>query len=339
MAEVTRTTAAWVTGISGISAIAGVCWLLDERIGGTVTAALLLVPIIVASALGGARIGVWVAAIGAVSYAALFLAPLGHVRVGPTQDVLTLVAFVAVAFGVGTISDRRRPAPETPAATPSASDDLLLNAVSHDLRNPLSTIRLASADLLTGAHEDDGERRTELLGLVLSESERLDRIVGNLLSAGRVRAGALMPSTSPCSIGSLLDTTAERAERIGTSLLVVDVEADLPEVLIDPVLIDQVVTNLVENAARVSPADAPIVIAARRCGDVVEVEVVDRGPGFDPDMRADAFEPHLSASGSTGLGLAVCKAVIDAHGGTITIGDEPDGAGASVRFTLPIAPT
>ena len=326
-----------MTGISGIAAIAGVCWLLDERIGGTVTAALLLVPIVAASVLGGARIGVRVAAIGAVSYAALFLAPLGHVRVGPTQDVLTLVAFVAIAFGVGTISDRRRPAAEPEADPPPASDDMLLHAVSHDLRNPLSTIRLASADLLTGAHEEDDERRNELLGLVLSESERLDRIVGNLLSAGRVRAGALVPTTSPCSLALVLDAAAARAERIGTSPIVLDVEADLPLVLIDPVLIDQVLTNLIENAARVSPAETPIVVSARRCGDTVHVEVVDRGPGFHPDVVANAFEPHRSATGSSGLGLAVCKAVIGAHGGTITIGDPPGGRGAVVSFTLPIA--
>ncbi|MGD9704951.1 MAG: ATP-binding protein [Acidimicrobiia bacterium] len=332
----TKRVAAWLVGLSGTALVTGGCRLLDDRIGTNVTGALLLVPIVVASVLGGWRVGVRVAFIAAIGYSLAFLVPFGHVHVGLTRDVLVLIVFVTIAFGVGVVADRRRDEPFEQAPA-NAGGELLLRAVSHDLRNPLSTIRAASSDLLTGVHEDDDGRRTELLGLVLSESERLDRIVGNLLSASRVRAGALVPSAQAESLPDVLTGSLRRLGRLRTAPILLDLEPSLPDVLIDAVQIDQVVTNLVENASRWSPPEQPIVISARRRDAAVEVAVTDHGPGFPLGSGAEVFDVFRSSSGSSGLGLAVCKAVVEAHGGTIGIDEVSTVRGARVWFTLPIA--
>ena len=168
-----------------------------------------------------------------------------------------------------------------------------------------------------------------------SESERLDRIVGNLLQAGRVQAGRLEPELGPESIAAVLSESVGRLGRLHPQPIEVAVPSPAPVVMIDAVQIDQVVANLVENAARVSPPGATIRIVVATGDDAVEVRVDDDGPGFARGL-GDPFAPHVSAAGSTGLGLAVCRAIVAAHGGTIAAGRSPSGGG-SVRFTLPLA--
>ena len=126
----------------------------------------------------------------------------------------------------------------------------------------------------------------------------------------------------------------QRLERVVASPILVDVDPGLPEVCVDGVQLDQVIANLVENAARHAPPDEPIRITARRGRGGVAVTVSDRGAGFSPQARRDAFQPFRSADGSSGIGLAVCKAVVEAHGGTIELLDT-GGRGAAVRLTLP----
>jgi two-component system sensor histidine kinase KdpD len=117
----------------------------------------------------------------------------------------------------------------------------------------------------------------------------------------------------------------------------IEVPDDLPLVNADYVLLDQVVTNLLENAARHSGADARVTVSARQVGGAVELVVTDDGPGLPDEVRSSIFEPFRSGgrAGSTGVGLAICKAVVDAHAGTIRVGDGP-GGGAAFTVTLPI---
>lgn len=327
----TRVPLAWLLGLGGSALVLVACDLVD--LGANLTAVCLLPTIGAASAIGGRTIGLWVSGIVGFVYAVALLAPFGHLRVGLTHDMLVLALFLLFAFVVGTISDRRRPPPpEPPVVDPTA----LLSAVSHDLRNPLSTIRAASSDLLNGTHAAEPERQAELLGLVKYESERLDRIVGNLLSVGRAQAGKLEPHLAPESPQQLLDRIVPRLRRMHTQPIDADVDANLPDVLVDEIQIDQVITNLVENAARACPADATITIEARTGDDEVAFAVYDTGPGFG-DLDDDPFQPFNSNSGSSGLGLAICKAIVAAHGGTITIDPTPTRPGGCVRFTVPIA--
>ena len=327
-----RGTEAWAVGFVGTALITAGCLLLGDLIDNTITALLLLIPITLASVLGGWHRSIVVAVFAATVYALAFLPPIGGVRIGLTRDVFVLITFVVVAAVIGIVSDRREPATHDP--TVSRRQEILLRAVSHDLRNPLSTIRAASTDLLAGVPANE-ERRAELLGLVVSESARLDRIVGNLLSVGRANAGQLVPAKAPEPLGDLIVSSVRRFERLGAPSIVLDLDPTLPELMIDAVQIDQVVANLVENAVRASPSDRSVGITTRRRGELVEVMVSDHGPGFQPAIRDHAFEAFRSASGSSGIGLAVCKAIVEAHGGRIDIVDGVT-TGSTIRFTLPI---
>jgi K+-sensing histidine kinase KdpD len=311
-----------MAGLAGVAVVTLGCLALGDLIDNTITALLLLVPIAACSVLGGWRRSVVVSFAAALTYALAFLPPIGHVRIGLTRDVFVLLTFEVVALVVGLGTGRRR--------STDGGDDVL-RAVSHDLRTPLSTIRAASTDLLAGVHTDESTR-SELLGLVVSESERLDRIVGNLLSHSRVRSGTLVPVRAPVALDVLLEASAARMRRLAAAPVVVDVEPDLPSVACDAVLIDQVLANLIENAARHAPAGAPITLHARRRDDLVEVAVEDAGPGFSTEGRRQAFQPSRSPDGAAGIGLAVCKAVVEAHGGTISI---RGGSPTTVAFTLP----
>jgi two-component system sensor histidine kinase KdpD len=214
----------------------------------------------------------------------------------------------------------------------------LLRSVSHDLRTPLAAIRAITSDLRAGAVYDEVTRR-ELLDVVGDEAERLDRLVANLLSLSRIEAGALAPDLQAVDLDELL---TERVRRLSRLLRDVKVETRLPDLLplvdADYLLVDQVVTNLLENAARHAPDGSMITIEASDLGDAMEVAVSDQGSGVPAAERSVIFEPFRTGSTghrSSGVGLAICKAIVEAHGGRISVGDAP-GSGARFAFTLPI---
>ncbi len=324
-----RAAVAWILGLVPSAAVLVVCRILD--VDSDIIAAVLVMPLGPAAWLGGRRAGQRIGAAIGVGYAVALLAPFGHVRIGLTRDMLVLAVFVALGRVIGALGDRQRPALPSPVDNDPTA---LLNAVSHDLRNPLSTIRAASTDLRDGVHIDDAVRRSELLDLVCSETDRLDRLVGNLLHAGRARAGRLVADCGPESLGHVVASAIERLTQVHRRRIVNDVPSDLPPVHIDPTLIDQVIANLVDNSARVSPPDTAIRIAAVHVGDMVAVTVTDAGPGF-PQPTADPFEAYVSTAGSSGLGLTICRSIVHAHGGTIEL--VPVTVGAAVRFTVPVA--
>lgn len=297
----------------------------------TVPALVFLVPITWVALRVGRTAAVGIAVLAAFTYALAFLPPIGGIRIGLTEDVVTLVAFVLVALVMSVLGGRQR---TRAAAALDEGGNLLLRTVSHDLRNPLSTIRSVSTDLLDRDRSDDPDRK-ELLHLLVDESDRLDRIVGNLLSATRVSAGALSPSLRRTSVAGLVVEATQRLDgRTGASIAT-SVPDGLPDVLADATQIDQVLTNLIENAIRHASTEAGVSIAVDITDTEVVISVSDDGPGLTPEARARLFEPFNAGpeSSSTGLGLAVCRAIVDAHGGTIGLRDDA-GGGTTARFTL-----
>jgi two-component system sensor histidine kinase KdpD len=213
---------------------------------------------------------------------------------------------------------------------------MLLRSVSHDLRTPLASIRAVTTDLRDGFSYDP-RLRDELLDLMSDEADRLDRIVANLLSLSRIEAGALLPDLTPTDLAEMIESSTARLSRLlKDHPLSVEVPPDLPPVAADYVQIDQVLTNLLENAARHTPPGTPVVVRAEAVGHGggVTVSVSDAGPGVDPAVRDEVFEPFRSGTTTTtGVGLAICKAIVEAHGGTLSLRDSPSG-GADLRFTL-----
>jgi two-component system sensor histidine kinase KdpD len=216
----------------------------------------------------------------------------------------------------------------------------LLQAVSHDLRTPLASIKASASSLRQTDIEWSAHDQAEFLETIEDETDRLTALVSNLLDMSRLQAGVLQPSLRavnleevvPAAIASL----GERADG-----MVVDVSEALPAVRADAALLERVVANLVENAMRWSPVDRPARITAGRVHDRVDVRIIDHGPGIKQSHREDVFQPfqRLGDHGGTGvgLGLAVARGFVRAMEGELIIEDTPDG-GTTAVVSLGVAP-
>jgi two-component system, OmpR family, sensor histidine kinase KdpD len=218
----------------------------------------------------------------------------------------------------------------------------LLTSVSHDLRTPLAVIKGAVTNLLDDSVEWDSAGRLDLLNAINDEADRLNRLVGNLLEMSRIEAGAQPPAQSLQDIGELVGNVVNRMRlRLAEHLVTINIPADLPAVRISYTQIDQVLTNLLENALKYTPADTPIMIQAAVEYDDIRIEVHDHGPGIPAGLSTRIFEKFVRVAGperhadGMGLGLAICKGIIDRHRGRIWAENLPTG-GARFIFTLPL---
>src|SRR5262245_61154493 len=217
----------------------------------------------------------------------------------------------------------------------------LFSSVTHDLRTPLTSIKTAVTSLLQVDVRVDQAQARELLQTVLEETDRLNRLVGNILGLAQVRSGSLAPMKEPSALDEIVESVLHRLEPALGSVRVRTILRDVPEVPVDPVLIDQVVSNLLENAVRFSPPGGEVTISVAPWRSAVQVRVADQGPGIAPADRERVFEAFTQlgaggpdASGGSGLGLAISRAIVLAHGGRIWVEGAP-GGGAAVVFELP----
>lgn len=340
-----------------------------ELFGSPATPALLLViPVLIAARVGGRRIALVTSVLAAVVFNLAFIPPHWTPKVAFFDDGIALAVFLAVAVIVGTVvasdTERRSAAEhraeeieamharyeEAVAERDARAEETnrlavyeevdeqrraLIRSVSHDLRTPLSTIRAVASDLRSGTNYDE-DTRNELLDLVSDEAQRLDRIVANLLSLSRIEAGALRPELQAVDIEELIRDRVRRLDRLFRQVRVqVDVPSDLPLVDADYVLLDQVVTNLLENAARHAPPRSTVWIGAKVSDGMVVTSVRDEGSGVATYQADRIFEPFQRGDGSSssGVGLAICRAIVEAHGGLITVDTAPEG-GARFSFSL-----
>jgi len=219
--------------------------------------------------------------------------------------------------------------------------NVLLASISHDFRTPLASIVGAASTLLDHAAATlDEQRRQALLHSLLSEAQRLHRLVGNLLDLTRLTSGPVQLKHEWVALDEVIGAVLNRLrDALEGREVEVDVPADLPLVRCDEVMIEQVLFNLVENAQKHTPRGTPIRIVVRAFPAALEVRVADAGPGLPPGEEQRVFdkfhrgEPEAAQSGF-GLGLTICKAIIDAHGGEIRARNLGEG-GAEFSFTLP----
>ena len=217
----------------------------------------------------------------------------------------------------------------------------LFSSVTHDLRTPLASIKAGVTSLLDPEVTHDPDQARELLTTILEEADRLNRLVGNIMDLARIRAGALTPAREPAAIDEiLLGVLARMRQQLGDVTIRTNLRIDLPDVDADPVQIDQVLTNVLENAARHSPAGGEIQVSMTTFRSSVQVRVADQGPGVPPEERERIFEAFYRGDAGperpgTGLGLAIARAIVAAHGGRIWVEGAP-GGGAAIVFELPI---
>ena len=336
---------ATVVGSVGVVVVTLVMLPFNESVNKAAPALLLLVPVIGAGVLGGRLAAAVVAIEGTFVLAVGFLPPLGSPKVQVSDDLVALGLFVVVAGATGmllaTVVQTQRMQVEADVARIEALEQAdrqrsaLLRSVSHDLRTPLATIRAVATDL-NGDVDFEPEASHELLSLVIDEVERLDRIVANLLSLSRIEAGAFLPDRQAVDIGELVEACTARLGRVLDRVrLHIDVEADIALVDLDYSQFDQVLSNLLENAARHSPEGGSVEVVVRG-GSMVQLQIIDHGGGLSDEVRGRLFEPFASATGanSSGVGLAICRSIVEAHGGTISASDTP-GGGACFTVEVP----
>ena len=220
----------------------------------------------------------------------------------------------------------------------------MLTSVSHDLRTPLASIIGSLSSLLSYGERYDPETRRDLLATAQAEAERLDRFVGNLLDMTRLDAGAITPKREAVEVGDLVSTSLRRAEPLVRGHTVSSsIPPGLPSLQLDFVLAEQVLFNLLDNAAKYAPAGGRIEVVARQDGGRVEIAVRDEGPGiaegdldriFEKFYRADAGDRRRAG---TGLGLAIARGFVEVMGGTLTVRNRVDRSGAEFTVSYPVS--
>ncbi|HSZ49199.1 MAG TPA: sensor histidine kinase KdpD [Streptosporangiaceae bacterium] len=263
-------------------------------------------------------------------------------RALPATDRRVLGAFAAYAAAA---LEQGRLAAEAEAAKPIAEADrvrtALLAAVSHDLRTPLASAKAAVTSLRSHDIEWDAADHDELLATADESLDKLARLVDNLLDMSRLQAGALAVFPRPADLSEIV---ARSLDDLGPAARAVHVNIphDLPEVAVDPAILERVVANLTANALRYSPAGTPPALAGSALRDRVELRVIDWGPGIPEDQRNHMFVPfqRMGDTDNTtgvGLGLALSRGLTEAMGGTLEP-DETPGGGLTMTLSLPAVP-
>lgn len=218
----------------------------------------------------------------------------------------------------------------------------LLSSLSHDLRTPLVSILGAASSLTSyGGLLDDGGRR-DLAQTIQDEAERLNRYVQNLLDMTRLGAGALKPRTDWADLRDIVAAAVERIGRLARAHTIqVEIADGMPLLRVDAVLLEQVFFNLLDNACKYAPPGTAIKVWANRTPKHISIEVLDQGPGIPAEEREKVFEmfyrvKQTDSQSGTGLGLAVCRGIVEAHGGTIHIDAGMNGVGAAIVIHLPL---
>jgi len=272
---------------------------------------------------------------------------------GARPDVAQEHLLETFANGAAIALEQARLAEEERAAAVARESDrlksALLSSVSHDLRTPLAGIKAAASSLLQDDVRWSEEERRLFAADIDTEADRLTRLVSNLLDLSRIEAGALVPDREWEDAGELVDRVVRRLEpRLADHPVVRDGDGALPPVRLDAVQIEQVLTNLIENAAKYSPRGAPITVSTaveeRDGARSLRIGVADRGPGIPPPERDKIFDKFYRIAGSarraggTGMGLAIVKGLVEAHGGRVAVAGPSTGAGHGSTFvvTLPI---
>lgn len=317
--------------------------------------------------------------LGMLCYNFFFLPPYYTFTIADPQNWIAVTAFFITALAVGQLSARakrraeeaeagrienRRLYEELQGAFNRAADaealrrserlkSALLDAVTHDLRTPLTSIK-ASATLLLEDGETDGQTETfspaeqkTMLRLISDDADRLDRFVESFVDLARIEAGDIKLSRNWGSVEEIVEAALARAEPLMRKhQLRVSVEHELPVVRVDARAVAEVIYTLIDNASKYAPEGTCITIKANRApGEMVQISVLDEGPGIPRQLRRRVFEKFVHVSGAPlgtgrpegiGMGLSIAKGIVEAHGGRIWIEDGEGGKGVEVSFTVPV---
>jgi two-component system sensor histidine kinase KdpD len=219
----------------------------------------------------------------------------------------------------------------------------LLTSISHDLKTPLASVLGAASTMRDLASNLSDTEKRDLLATVIDESERLNRFIANLLDMTKLESGAIVPNTALHDVGEIVGSALHRASKIlARHKVSLELAADLPMLELDAVLFEQVLFNLLDNAAKYSPPDTTISISSFREKSAVSLQVADEGEGIPPAELESVFDKFYRVQKGdhvrpgTGLGLAISRGFVEAMGGRITAANRADRNGAVINIRLPI---
>jgi len=314
--------------------------LVQTALGQTTVALALVLLVVVIAVIAGRGPGL-VTALGAgLSFNYFFIPPFHSFRIHRAEDVIAFVTLIVTAVIVGQLS-RRVTATTAEAESLRRSEQLkssLLDAVTHDLRTPLTSIKAAATTLQNAGLTQDA--REELEEVIEQEADRLDHFISGMVDLAQIEAGAIHLHSRSTTAEEVIEDAVARAEPwLRSHEVRIDLAADLPTLRADPRLISQVLYSVLENAARYSAADTPIDITAQREPDAIVFSVTDRGRGIPAELRKKVFDKFFRAESSKGLGmgLAIARGIVQAHRGSIWIADIP-APGTQVSFRIPLEP-
>ena len=369
----------YVLAILGIAAITAILIPFRQRINSTTVGFAFLLAILFIAMAWGSKPALVASVLAMLSFNFFFLPPFHTFTIADPQNWIALAAFFITALAVGQLSARaKRRAEEAEAGKVEIKrlyDDLqnaferaseaealkrserlksaLLDAVTHDIRTPLTSIK-ASATLLLEDREATEpveklppDEQTAMLRVITHGADRLDRFVEGIVDLARIEAGDLTLHRNWGAVEDIIDAALAQAEPLTRRHRIrVSVDNELPVVRVDARAVAEVIYALIDNASKYSPPDTLVSIEAKRVSDEqVEIAVEDQGPGIPVRLREKVFERlyrgHNNGatgelSGGIGMGLAIAKGIVEAHGGHIWIEDGAKGQGARIVFTVPV---
>jgi K+-sensing histidine kinase KdpD len=283
-------------------------------------------------------------ALGVATFDFVFVEPYYTFAVADEQYIVTFAVMLLTALVIGTLTHRMRQQSELARQAWERVEteflrNTLLSGVSHDLRTPLAAITGAAGALTQSGDGLDPATRGEMLHMIASEADRMERLITNLLDMTRLESGGLVLKKEWQHLQEVVGSALHHLNgRLREREIKIDLPPDLPLIQFDAVAIEQVLANLIDNAVEYTPANTAIEISARRGEESVTVEIADHGPGLPQGTETRVFDKFFRADENRrgiGLGLAIARGIVEAHGGSITAANRR-GGGATFRFTLPL---
>ncbi len=336
---------------------------LRPQLSQTTIALILVLPVVAVAVTQGRGAALYASILAGLSFNFFFIGPFYSFLINRPEDVVAFIVFVTTAVLVGQLSSRLekrvllteaqrkelvhvRGEFERAAAQAAQADALrkseqlktaLLDAVTHDLRTPLTSIKAAITTIRSEPVTPEVQR--ELFEVIEQESDRLNHFIQGMMDLAKLQAGEVTLASTNVSADEMVEDALLRAQPLlGGRHVDVTISSGLPALRVDPRLISQVIFTLVENAAKYSGVDDRIAVSVRQKESNVCFAVDDDGPGIAPELRAQVFEKFFRSGPQPGLGmgLAIARGIVHAHGGKIWIEDGPNGKGTSVQFQLPL---
>lgn len=351
----------------------------QNQINPTTVALSFQLVILFTATFAGRNAALLAAFIAALSFNYFFLPPYGTFSISGSQNWISWAVFIITAFVTGQLSfyarsraeeaNRRKRESEklytklqdafekaSRAEALKQSDKLksaLLDAVTHDLRTPLTSIKAAVTSLLDDKKKEsadfrlDEEGKFEFLEIINEETDRLNRLIEAMVELAKAEAGVRDDGKTLNRVEEIVQNALARAEKsLADHRVLLEIEPNLPELKVDAKAVSEVIYTLLDNAAKYSPAGTTIVVTARQNSpDTVKISVADEGRGVPLEMRERVFDKFFRAAletrekqtvGGLGMGLAIARGIVESHGGRIWITDGANGRGTRVIFTVPI---